>query len=660
MDDGSALGVDFSGVVQAVGSKVDHVKPGDSVFGMADGSIRSVLVCHGSLLRKLEPGWGLSVQEAASLPTIFATAHFILRHIADVRAGQTVLIHTATGGLGHILVRMAQDLGARVVATAGSEEKQRYLADELGVDPGLIATSRDAASFSERLSHLVSQVDVAVNTLSGDYIHETLSLLKPDGRFFETGKLAIWTPEEVKSSRPDVEYHVVHLTQPELLSQFLGDLKDALSQGAVCAPRIESFQYPAQLKEAFEHLRNAQHIGKVVLTMPHAPGKRILCPLQSSVDDSVRRDDENRVRDDATYIVTGGNSGLGLVAARVLVDAGALHIVLLSRSGVVRDLDAHVHAEIEKVAAQTGCNLQHWACDVGDKAELERIILHVQRDGMPPIRGVIHAAGVLHDAPFRQQTNSFMEVVMRPKIQGAQNIMDLLKSSLDFLILFSSPAGLIGTVDQANYGAANAVLDAIAGGWRTNGLPVVSVAWGLVVGLGILTQRPPTRALVERLGLVSPDLVYRALGAAIVEATTTAGCAYKMVAPVQWEKLLRPGGDQRALFAEYQRLLALQRQQQPRRAGAGKSRRPRNSTRRTGTTSSANAAQSTFPESLASIETTMRQVLSDVVAVDIPEGSRDTRLDDLGMDSLSSMELGNRLNAAFSGLNLSPMAVHSF
>jgi acyl carrier protein len=253
-----------------------------------------------------------------------------------------------------------------------------------------------------------------------------------------------------------------------------------------------------------------------------------------------------------------------------------------------------------------------------------------------------------------------MEVVMRPKIQGAQNIMDLLKSSLDFLILFSSPAGLIGTVDQANYGAANAVLDAIAGGWRTNGLPVVSVAWGLVVGLGILTQRPPTRALVERLGLVSPDLVYRALRAAIVEATTTAGCAYKMVAPVQWEKLLRPGGDQRALFAEYQRLLALQRQQQPRRAGAGKSRRLRNSTRRTGTTSSANAAQSNFPESLASIETTMRQVLSDVVAVDIPEGSRDTRLDDLGMDSLSSMELGNRLNAAFSGLNLSPMAVHSF
>jgi NADPH:quinone reductase-like Zn-dependent oxidoreductase len=378
MDDGSALGVDFSGVVQAVGSKVDHVRPGDSVFGMADGSIRSVLVCHGSLLRKLEPGCGLSVQEAASLPTIFATAHFILRHVADVRAGQTMLIHTATGGLGHVLVHMAQDLGARVVATAGSEEKQRYLADELGVDPGLIATSRDAGSFSERLGHLVSQVDVAINTLSGDYIPETLSLLKPGGMFFETGKLAIWTPEEVKSSRPDVEYHVVHLTQPELLSQFLGDLKDALSQGAVRAPRIESFQYPAQLKEAFEHVRNAQHIGKVVLTMPDAPGKRILCPLQSSVDDAVRRGDENRVRDDATYIVTGGNSGLGLVAARVLVDAGALHIVLLSRSGVVRDLDAHVHAEIEKVAAQTGCNLQHWACDVGDKAELGRLRPHPQ------------------------------------------------------------------------------------------------------------------------------------------------------------------------------------------------------------------------------------------------------------------------------------------
>lgn len=284
--DGSALGVDFAGVVEAVGARVSHVRPGDTVFGMSDGCMRTLLRCHGRLVHKLEPSWNLSVQDAAALPTIFATAYYCLVHLARVERGQKVLVHTASGGLGHMVVRLAQSLGANVVATAGSDEKRDYVCNEMGVERSMVATSRNAESFSKQLQHLVGQVDVVINTLSGDYIPESLRLLKPGGKFLETGKLAIWTPDQVASARPDVDYNVIMLTEVELLDRFLVELEEGIANGNVKAPRVESFEYPSQLKAAFEHVRNAQHIGKVVLTMenPSQPATNILLKATQEAD----------------------------------------------------------------------------------------------------------------------------------------------------------------------------------------------------------------------------------------------------------------------------------------------------------------------------------------------------------------------------------------
>lgn len=227
-------------------------------------------------------------------------------------------------------------------------------------------------------------------------------------------------------------------------------------------------------------------------------------------------------------------------------------------------------------------------------------------------------------------------------------------------------AGLLGSVEQTNYGAANAALDSMAAQWRGKGLHVMSVAWGMVIGLGTLARRPISRALVDRLGVVSPDLAYRTIRASIALASSPCPDAYRAVAPIQWHKLLGLNdGENRALFAAYHGALLLQQQLESRkRPTAPRTRSKISPVEAKLSSSSFKRGQKLMGSgrvpSLVSVESTIREVLSDVAAVDVPEGSSDALLDDFGMDSLSSMELGRRLNAAFSGLNLSPLAMHTF
>ncbi|HEY0987350.1 MAG TPA: SDR family oxidoreductase, partial [Kofleriaceae bacterium] len=179
------------------------------------------------------------------------------------------------------------------------------------------------------------------------------------------------------------------------------------------------------------------------------------------------------IRGDGTYLVTGGYGALGLRVAEWLVERGARALVLVGRSAAspaVRERVRHLE--------QRGARVELVAADVAVTADVVRVIRDIH-DAMPPLRGVIHCAGVLDDGIVMQQTWSRFERVMAPKIVGAWNLhLATSDASLDFFILFSSAAALLGSPGQSGYAAANAFLDALARARNARGLPAMSLAWG--------------------------------------------------------------------------------------------------------------------------------------------------------------------------------------
>ena len=188
-------------------------------------------------------------------------------------------------------------------------------------------------------------------------------------------------------------------------------------------------------------------------------------------------------KEEATYLITGGLGALGLVVAKWMAEHGARHLVVMGRGGASasaqESLDALRAAGTEVIVAQ------------GDVAEADQVaaVLESIGESMPPLRGVVHAAGIADDAILQCLDEQKLRKVMAPKVQGAWNLHALTKDAeLDFFVLFSSAASLLGPPGAANYAAANAFLDALAWHRRAEGRPALSVNWGPWAELGFFTR----------------------------------------------------------------------------------------------------------------------------------------------------------------------------
>nr|APD71775.1 type I polyketide synthase 20 [Streptomyces sp.] len=216
---------------------------------------------------------------------------------------------------------------------------------------------------------------------------------------------------------------------------------------------------------------------------------------------------------EGTVVVTGGTGGLGAVFARHLAATrGVRHLLLLSRRGLEADGAAELVAELE---AQ-GCRAHVVACDVSDREQLAAALGSVER----PVTGVVHTAGVLDDGVIESLTPEQVERVMRPKVDAALHLHELTADAdLSAFVLFSSVSALIGSPGQGNYAAANAALDALAASRRAGGLPAMSMAWGLWSGTAGMAASLDEAELarLERMGIsaltaeTGPELFDRSL-----------------------------------------------------------------------------------------------------------------------------------------------------
>ncbi|HZZ38230.1 MAG TPA: type I polyketide synthase [Acidobacteriaceae bacterium] len=439
------LGGECAGVVRKVGAGVAGFKPGDEVVAVGPGCFSTFLMANAELVwHKPER---LSFAAAATLPIAFLTARYALVEVARVQPGESVLIHAGAGGVGLAAIQIARAAGAVVFATAGSEEKRAHLR-AMGVSR--VMNSRSADFASEVLEATQGRgVDVVLNSLVGPLIDAGFSALAPGGRFLELGVADLRSQEWVQSTRPDVGYFAIDLSEKNaIVVSVLTGLMAQFRTGSL-QPLPHAIFEMEQAQDAFRWMAQARHIGKIVL--------------------SPRRKESVTIRKDGAYLVTGAFSGLGLQLARWLGEQGASEVVVMGR----REPPPEAFEVFDAMRA-TGTTVTVHRGDVSQEPDVAAAL----ESGLP-LRGVFHCAGVLEDGAVAQQDWSRFERVLAGKAEGARHLDRLTRDCpLDAFVMFSSIAGVLGSPGQSNYAAANAFLDALAEQRRAENRPGLSVSWG--------------------------------------------------------------------------------------------------------------------------------------------------------------------------------------
>ncbi|MFF9585263.1 SDR family NAD(P)-dependent oxidoreductase [Streptomyces achromogenes] len=584
---GAALmGGEGAGVVLETGPDT-RFRPGDRVMGLVPGAFGPVTVADQRLLARVPDDW--SFARAASVPVVFLTAWYGLRDLGGLKAGDRVLIHAGTGGVGMAAIQLARRLGAEVFATAGPAKWHTLRA--LGLDEDHIASSR-TLEFEQKFPPM----DVVLDSLSGEFVDASLRLLAPGGRFVEMGKTDI----RDAADHPGIVYRAFDIADagPERLGEILDAVVRAFTNGEFTPLPID-VRGVRDAVDVFRFMSRAAHIGKIVLTVP------------GDLDAA------------GTVLITGGTGTLGGRVARYLVaERGVRHLLLVSRSGG--------GAELCEELAGLGAEVTVAACDVADRDALAAVL-----DSIPagrPLTAVVHAAGVLDDALVENLTPERLTAVWEPKARAAWNLHELTRGrDLTAFVLFSSAAGTLGSPGQANYAAANTFLDALAVHRRALGLPATSLAWGYwaeASGMtGHLTGADQDR--LTRAGVVplATDHALSLFDAAL--ATDRAA-----LAPVRLDLSVMAGAP--AVPAALKGLVSRKAARNPARHGAIADRLR-------------SLPEAERPRAALDLVTAHTAA---VLGHREPGAVRDRQpFKDLGFDSLTSVELRNRLNTA-TGLRL--------
>lgn len=487
---GPTLGLEFSGVVEAVGEGVRDLAAGDAVVGFGPASFSDRLIASRQAVAPI-PG-ELSFAAAATIPTTFFTVYYALKHLARLAPGEKVLIHGAAGGVGIAAIQIAQWLGAEVHATVSSAEKRDFLS-LMGIEH--VYDSR-ALTFAEEILDATNGcgVDVVLNSLAGEAIHQNLRALRPFGRFLELGKRDFYENTRIglRPFRNNLSYFGIDSDQlmkelPELTGELFGEMIARFADGTFTPLPYTAFS-SQQVVEAFRYMQQARQIGKVVVTHEQ--------PLAPEASSTLSRD-ALALPADASYLVTGGLGGFGLKSARWLASRGARQLVLVGRRGAASDEAKAGVAELESM----GVEVMAAACDITDRDALAELLDEARRR-FGALRGVIHAATVIDDGLIRNLDDERIARVLAPKIDGARHLDELTREApLDFFVLYSSATTLFGNPGQASYVAANHWLEALAASRRAGGLPASCLRWGAIEDVGFLARNTRTRdALQERLG----------------------------------------------------------------------------------------------------------------------------------------------------------------
>jgi NADPH:quinone reductase-like Zn-dependent oxidoreductase/thioesterase domain-containing protein/NADP-dependent 3-hydroxy acid dehydrogenase YdfG/acyl carrier protein len=611
------LGIEASGVVIAVGEGVTRFEIGDEVLGVVPYAFAShARTADYALVHKPK---SIDHDAACTIPITFLTAYYGLVRLAQLQPGERVLIHAGAGGVGLAAIQIAQHIGAEVFATAGSEAKRDFLR-ALGVQH--VYSSRSTAFADEILADTNREgVDIVLNSLPGEAITKSLAVLRAYGRFLEIGKTDIYQNRMIGllPFQDNLSYFAIDLDRmlrqrPEYIRELFAEVMQHFDAGRYQPLMFTRFEAESTI-DSFRYMSQRKNIGKVVVSI-EGRGSRVEGRESEPVETS-----RALVRGDGTYLITGGLGALGLRVANWLAEQGTGTIALLARR-------APSH-ESEQALDQTrakGARVVVLRGDVADAESLRGALAQLPAD-CPPLRGVVHAAGVLADGILTEMTLDQLNRAMSPKVRGTWNLHVITRElPLDFFVLFSSVASVLGSPGQANYAAGNAYLDALAHARRRQGLPATAINWGPWAGSGMAAEAGRDESVKSRgMALIEPQDGLDLLGKLMKSAAPQVA-----VMNAQWSDLLTLLGSRRpALLAE----IAAEVQESGGDVGAS---RVDHAFRQ-----QLLAADGTTRQSL--VQEYIRQELARIMGIEPTSLETNQPLSTFGLDSLLALELKNNL-----------------
>lgn len=493
------LGLECAGIITRLGSgaAAHGYKVGDGVVCVLQQKKQS------SFPSRFTVDWtatahkpaSLSFQDAASLPLAFLTAYFSLVEVARLQRAQWVLIHDAARPIGQAAIMIAQNVGAQVLATVGSSEQRGTITEKYGIAAERLFDTSDMSSFRAAILSATKShgVDVVLNSLDGPLLQQSFNLVAPLGHFVEIGKDDV-TANSNLEMRPfsrsvsftsvDIDCILEHKAAD--VHRCLREILRLVETKAVAPVHPIASYVLGDVLEASHLLKQSgqSFLGKVVLSVDQDAKVPVLQVPRPA-----------KLPSDASYLIVGGNGGLGQLVAHWMVSRGARNLILISRSAAESEKTAALAKELQA----RGCHrVLPVSCNVADEDDLAWAIQNSAAEGLPPIRGVVHAAFVLRDSFVEKMTFEDWENTTQSKIAGAWNLHGHfnLPGDLDFFIMFSSINGLLGYASQAAYSAAGAYEDALAH-WRVKqcGLPAVSIDLPVIDDVGYVAEAAASEKL---------------------------------------------------------------------------------------------------------------------------------------------------------------------
>ncbi|KAJ0417858.1 polyketide synthase 2 [Aspergillus carlsbadensis] len=480
-DNEYSLGVECAGVVRRVGREVARVNVGDRVCTLAPGAFANwgrfaADRCH------VIPE-SMSYEEAAAIPSVYVCALYSLYHLAGLREGQSVLIHSAAGGVGLACIELARHRKAEIFVTVGTDEKLEFLMGTYKIPPTHIFSSRNSHFTHGILRETGGRgVDVVINSLVGELLDASWRIVADGGTMVEIGKRDIldrnslsMEPFDRNCSFRAVDVSFLKHFNDALVAKVLDEVFTLLSEGCIRPIHpITRFRFDA-VPEALAQIRAGRHIGKLVISRRDDEPD-----VMVSVRPAVRK---LHLRPDVSYLIVGGLRGACGTLAIHMAQCGARNIVVCSRSGIADERSAKIRND----CLAYECKAVEARVDVGDLAATRQVF----QSTVPRIAGIIQGAMVLRDKPYETMTHDDYHTTLHAKVQGTWNLhhasLDL-PAPLDFFTMLSSISGVIGNGGQANYASANTFLDTFASYRQSLGLAANAIDLGPLEDVGYIAD----------------------------------------------------------------------------------------------------------------------------------------------------------------------------